>query len=109
MDTYCLEVQVVIVDAIQYENVVDVDASSILVSRSSKFAGRLVVELVDGNVLEYGGEHGRFDYLSKYGFVLMSFTEKVNNETRSFETLYQDLKSEIDANTLQHLSILRGI
>jgi hypothetical protein len=103
------EIQVVMVDALQFEQVAGVDASSLKASGSGRFAGRLLVELDGGEVIELTGEHSRSDYMAKYGFALMSFEEMADHEVRSFEAMYQELKSEVDADTLRRLSILRSV
>ena len=102
------EVQVIIVDALQFEQVAGVDASILKASGLGRFTGRLLVELDGGEVIELTGEHSRSDYVGRYGFAIMSFEELAEHEARSFEAMYQELKSEVDADTLRRLSILRG-
>jgi len=101
-------VQIFIIDALQFEQVAGVDASSLKASGLGRFTGRLLVELDGGEVIELTGEHSRSDYVGRYGFAIMSFEELAEHEARSFEAMYQELKSEVDADTLRRLSILRG-
>lgn len=102
-------VQAVIIDAYQYEAVTDVNGSALKPSGSGRFAGRLVVELADGSSQQFEGVFSRSDFVSRYGFALMSFDEMADYEARSFDERYQELKGEVDADTLRRLSNLRGV
>lgn len=104
------EVQIIIIDALQYEAVSDVDASGLKIvpDRSAfKFAGGLVVVLANGSAKRYDGVHGRSDFVARYGFGLFTFAEMSEYETRTFAGEYDALRTELDGDTVRRLGALR--
>jgi hypothetical protein len=105
------EVQVIIVDALQHEQVSAVDVSGLKIvpdGSAYAFAGRLVVVLADGSAKHYNGVHGRSDFVARYGFGLFTFAEMSEYETRTYADDYDGLRTELDGDTVRLLNVLRG-
>lgn len=104
------EVQVIIIDALQYEAVSDVDASGLKIvpdGSAYKFAGGVVVVLADGSAKRYDGVHGRSDFVDRYGFGLFTFDEMAEYETRIYAEQYDIIRTELDGDTVRRLGALR--
>lgn len=104
------EIQVVVIDTLQFETVSNVDVSSLkIVSDGSvyRFAGGLVVTFADGSSKHFDGLHGRSDFVDRYGFGLFTFDEMVDHESRTFADNFDDIKTELDGDAVRRLRELR--
>lgn len=104
------EVQIIVIDALQYELVCDVDASGLKIIADGSgftFTGRLVVVLADGSVVHHDGKHRRSDFVARYGFGLFTIDEMVDHETRTFADDYNAIRTELDGGTVRRLNELR--
>jgi len=100
------QVHFVVIDALQFEQVLNVDTSTLVTIHENercRFVGSIAVELDGGIVRVFDGEHSRSDFVGEYGFALMSFNEMDDHGRREFVEQYDELKSEVDAKTLYEI------
>jgi len=104
------EIQVVVIDTLQFETVSNVDVSSLKIvpdGSAYRFAGGLVVTLADGSSKHFAGLHGRSDFVDRYGFGLFTFDEMVDHESPTFADNFDDIKTELDGDAVRRLRELR--